>query len=623
MGILVKSMGFVFSLLPYCFLEFATELLGMVFVLVPSKRRRLLFSNLKHAFPEWSDAKIKSVASQSAARMFEMGFFSLAYPFLSKEKLKRTVLYSSEVENQLEKYSKGGKPTLILLPHLCLFETLATSPYFRPQGGKSLGAVYRPNRNHELDRWINKARLKTGVLTFARKAGLLKARDHLRKGNWLVVLFDQNAGIMGTGSVFLDRICSISPLPDLLGKTPELNCFYAFPKRLSFFQSQLEIRPISKKTNGFAVAAHSLLAEDIMSCPDGMPEWLWSHGKWKTNDSPHEFFQLQDQKKLKLNFPVQVRKTKIWIRMPNWLGDIVMALPVIRAIRLGRPDAAIVLLCKKQYVDFLKSVDLSEEVIALPQAKGFRYFAPFLKLRKHYPDAMLLFTNSFRGDLEAFLIGAKVRFGMVKKHRRPLLNATWEVPGQEIGNHQTRLWEGLARNLGLRQKLDFSPLASAGSSDSLASGKLRVGVAPGSSNTPGKRLPVESWIEVCEILRSELQGTTFSIELYGTKEDENLCKEIQSSLPGAPLVDFSGKTNLVELTNHFRELDVLVCNDSGAMHLANAFGCPVVAIFGPTDPSVTGPVFETPAITIQSESGKSMKSIEPKIIAQAVLKLFR
>ena len=163
-----------------------------------------------------------------------MGFFSLAYPFLSKEKLKRTVLYSSEVENQLEKYSKGGKPTLILLPHLCLFETLATSPYFRPQGGKSLGAVYRPNRNHELDRWINKARLKTGVPTLARKAGLLKARDHLRKGNWLVVLFDQNAGIMGTGSVFLDRICSISPLPDLLGKTPELNCFYAFPSAFPF-----------------------------------------------------------------------------------------------------------------------------------------------------------------------------------------------------------------------------------------------------------------------------------------------------------------------------------------------------------------------------------------------------
>ena len=87
-------------------------------------------------------------------------------------------------------------------------------------------------------------------------------------------------------------------------------------------------------------------------------------------------------------------------------------------------------------------------------------------------------------------------------------------------------------------------------------------------------------------------------------------------LAGAPLVDFSGKTNLVELTNNFRELDVLVCNDSGAMHLANAFGCPVVAIFGPTDPSVTGPIFETPAIKIQSESGKSMESIEPKIIAR-------
>ena len=75
MGLLVKSMGFVFSLLPYCFLEFATELLGVVFVLVPQTPTPS-FSNLKHAFPEWSHAKIKSVARQSAARMFEMGFFS-------------------------------------------------------------------------------------------------------------------------------------------------------------------------------------------------------------------------------------------------------------------------------------------------------------------------------------------------------------------------------------------------------------------------------------------------------------------------------------------------------------------------------------------------------------------
>ena len=623
MGIVVKLIGFIFSLLPYSILEFATELLGMVFVLLPSKRRRLLFSNLKHAFPEWSHGKIKSVARKSSARMFEMGFFSLTYPFLSKEKRKRTVLYSKEVEGQLEKYKRCGSPVLILLPHLCLFETLATSPYFRPQGGKSIGAVYRPNRNPTLDRWINRARLKTGVLTFSRKAGLLKARDHLRKGNWLVVLFDQNAGIMGKGSFFLDRICSISPLPDLLGKTPELNCFYAFPKRISFFQSKLEITPISQNSNGFAVSAHSFLAEDLISCPEGLPEWLWSHGKWKTNDTPHEFFQLQNQKKLKLNFPVQVRKTKIWIRMPNWLGDIVMTLPVIRAIRLGRPDASIVLLCKKQYVDFLEFVELSEEVIALPEEKGMIYFWSFLKWRKHYPDAMLVFTNSFRGDLEAFLIGSKIRFGMVKKHRRPLLNATWAVPEEETGNHQARLWEGLAGNFGLREKLDFSPLGPVGLSGPFTTRKLRVGVAPGSSNTPGKRLPIESWIAVCENLRSELQRKIFSIELYGTKKDKSLCMEIQSSLSGTPCDDFSGKTNLVELANNLRELDILVCNDSGAMHLANALGCPVVAIFGPTDPSVTGPIFETPAVKIQSECGKSMESIEPQIISQAVLKLLR
>ena len=101
--------------------------------------------------------------------------------------------------------------------------------------------------------------------------------------------------------------------------------------------------------------------------------------------------------------------------MPSRLWGHSHGPTVIRAIRLGRPDAAIVLLCKKQYVDFfLNPSILSEEVIALPQSKRFSLFRSFLKPRKHYPDAMLLFTNSFRGDLEAFLIGAKYASGWLK-----------------------------------------------------------------------------------------------------------------------------------------------------------------------------------------------------------------
>ena len=101
---------------------------------IPNSRRRLLISNLRHAFPEWEYAKIISVARESSARMFEMGFFSLCYPYMSKDQLRHTVFYDDDTEAKLDELRETGKPVLMLIPHTCLFETLATSPYFRPLG---------------------------------------------------------------------------------------------------------------------------------------------------------------------------------------------------------------------------------------------------------------------------------------------------------------------------------------------------------------------------------------------------------------------------------------------------------------------------------------------------------
>ena len=98
-----------------------------------------MINNLKYAFPEWSDNEINEVARVSAARMIEMGLFSLTYPFMSKSRWRRSVLYSENTEKKLIELRKSKNPVLFLLPHFALFETLATSPYFRPFGGKSSG----------------------------------------------------------------------------------------------------------------------------------------------------------------------------------------------------------------------------------------------------------------------------------------------------------------------------------------------------------------------------------------------------------------------------------------------------------------------------------------------------
>ena len=98
MATLIKSVGFLLSLCPFFVLEGATILLGRLFVGIPSGRRRILLSNLRHAFPERSEDDLRGTARESAARMFEMGFFSLCYPFLGKDKLRKSVTYTEHAE---------------------------------------------------------------------------------------------------------------------------------------------------------------------------------------------------------------------------------------------------------------------------------------------------------------------------------------------------------------------------------------------------------------------------------------------------------------------------------------------------------------------------------------------
>ena len=97
----VVSVGFILSRFSLSALEFQACFFPRVFLLFPSKRKRLLFSNLTHAFPKWSDKKVHRIAFQSTVCLFEMGFFSLVYPHLRKFDRKATLSISESVETQI------------------------------------------------------------------------------------------------------------------------------------------------------------------------------------------------------------------------------------------------------------------------------------------------------------------------------------------------------------------------------------------------------------------------------------------------------------------------------------------------------------------------------------------
>ena len=190
MATLLKTTGFLFSLLPYSVLERITIFLGKILILIPNKRKRIIFSNLRYSFPEWSHQKIQEVGLKSAAQMFEMGFFSLTYPFLSRAQKARAVYFDKTANDQMTHLRNQGKPVIFLIPHVSLFETLAVSQNFRPAKGLKLGAIYRPNKNIKVDKWIKESRISNGMQVFSRETALHEAKGFLRAGNWLALLFD-------------------------------------------------------------------------------------------------------------------------------------------------------------------------------------------------------------------------------------------------------------------------------------------------------------------------------------------------------------------------------------------------------------------------------------------------
>ncbi len=130
--------------------------------------------------------------------------------------------------------------------------------------------------------------------------------------------------------------------------------------------------------------------------------WLWAHDRWRNQDIPSARLRLEAKRDLTgadmraRGLARMPRKTRFWVRLPNWLGDVAMAVPLLRAIHESRPDAEITLLAQPGFVPLLESWGLADRVRPLP-GRGPGYFGHFAGLRTEYPDAWILLTNSASG----------------------------------------------------------------------------------------------------------------------------------------------------------------------------------------------------------------------------------
>jgi ADP-heptose:LPS heptosyltransferase len=231
----------------------------------------------------------------------------------------------------------------------------------------------------------------------------------------------------------------------------------------------------------------------------------------------------------------------------------------------------------------------------------------------------LLFTNSFRGDLEAWLTRCRHRFGIVRPgHSRPLLTHAYCPPPDfdEQSQHQLKLWEDFLRHFGLNRPADLQPLGGhAGGSDD----NLPIALIPGSENTPEKRWPVGHW----RALIAALPEKRFIV--FGTAKDCAIARAVAGEF-GARVENLAGKTDLVAFNERLRGCRLLVTNDTGGMHLANVNGVPLIALFGPTNPFRTRPVFAAPVRILQPPAcggtgGGALDALRPETVIAALREL--
>jgi heptosyltransferase-2 len=291
---------------------------------------------------------------------------------------------------------------------------------------------------------------------------------------------------------------------------------------------------------------------------------------------------------------------RLVVRAPNWLGDAVMALPALGAVRAAFPGTRIAIAASASVAAIFEEETpaAQDELIVLGAGStGGKIRHEQAVLAAGRFDAALLLPNSFRAAWTASRAGIPQRWGYAGNLRGRLL--TRAVPRPKARHlHQSAHYGELVRGLGIDVPESLPRLTIRGDTARRAGALLAhhgidgsvpiVGFAPGAAYGHAKRWPPRRVADVVVRLAESQRAVCV---LLGAQADRDAGREIESSLPAhVRPVNLIGRTDLRLLAGVLARCGVFVSNDSGAMHLAAAIGVPVVAIFGPTDDRVTAPL---------------------------------
>jgi heptosyltransferase-2 len=298
---------------------------------------------------------------------------------------------------------------------------------------------------------------------------------------------------------------------------------------------------------------------------------------------------------------------KIIVRGANWIGDAVMSVPALRALRLTFPDANITLHTKSWAEGIFQDADFIDRILTVEGGSSFRdTLREARRVSAGEYDLSILFTNSFHTAAVARISGVRKRIGYSRDGRGILLTDPIKPPTWEHQRHQSFYYLHLIEELAKRTGKMMDAVSGSGDAalnvneERRASARSRlqeagvdlakptIGLGVGSTNSTAKRWGEVKYAALATKLARELDA---NIVLLGSKYEVDVASQV-AALSSAELIDLTGTTDLATATAILSEIDLFVSNDMGLAHIAAAVGTKTLVIFGPTNDVTTRPLGE-------------------------------
>jgi heptosyltransferase-2 len=292
--------------------------------------------------------------------------------------------------------------------------------------------------------------------------------------------------------------------------------------------------------------------------------------------------------------------TRILIRGTNWVGDVVMAMPALEAVRANFPEGHLSVLARPWVMPLFENHPAVDEVLPLHTGKGglsdLKAVVEAVRLvRSRRYDLAVLFQNAFQAALISYLSGIEIRVGYNTDGRGFLLSHAVPRDPEVMKQHQVEYYLHILRGLGwdatsrdpslFVDKKDSERIESLLLDEGVKPGDPVLVLSPGAVFGPAKRWPAERFSTVGDRAWEQWGA---AVVILGSGGEKSICLHVQKGMKG-PSMNLCGTTTLGEAIALIGRCNFFVTNDSGLMHVAAALGVPLVAVFGSTDPTATGP----------------------------------